>query len=84
MEARSLFPRRGSLRVLAFAVLVVVVRVVGWASYPGPNPDEGFWASGPKNLVKFGDVLMDRRLHPFLSPATFVGPSADFLLFVHV
>src|SRR5262249_54766225 len=44
------------------------------------NPDEGFWTSGARNLVRYGDPLMDGRLHPFLSPATFVALSGYFCL----
>jgi 4-amino-4-deoxy-L-arabinose transferase-like glycosyltransferase len=47
-------------------------RFIGLEFYPAPQPDEGFWCAGPKNFVMFGDALMDGRLHPFLSPVTFV------------
>src|SRR5690242_127495 len=73
-------PVRLSLALLTLALLLVAVRVVGLDSYPALHPDEGFWACGARNHVKFGDALMDGRLHPFLSPATFVALSGWFHL----
>jgi hypothetical protein len=52
--------------------LAVGVRLLGLGQYPQVHPDEGFWACGSRNWVLYGDGLMDGRLHPFLSPATFV------------
>jgi 4-amino-4-deoxy-L-arabinose transferase-like glycosyltransferase len=63
---------QSNVLILALTVAVVALRLVGLGEYPALNPDEGFWAGGPRNLVLFGDGLMDGRLHPFLSPATFV------------
>jgi 4-amino-4-deoxy-L-arabinose transferase-like glycosyltransferase len=72
-------PWTGLLLVL-LVLAVLAVRLVGLDSYPALHPDEGFWASGARNQVKFGDALMDGRLHPFLSPATFVALSGYFTL----
>src|SRR5947199_59135 len=58
--------------MLILLVPVVLLRTLGLSAYPALHPDEGFWAAGPKNQVRFGDALLDGRLHPFLSPATFV------------
>jgi hypothetical protein len=57
---------------MPIVVLLVGLRIIGLASYPAAMPDEGFWASGPRNWVLFGSPLQDQRLHSFLSPATFV------------
>ncbi len=57
---------------------LVLIRYVGLFRYPAPSPDEGFWTMGAKNLVMFHDPLMDHRLHPFLSPSTFVMLTAYF------
>ena len=57
---------------------LVAVRLVGLGQYPKVHPDEGFWACGSRNLVLYGDGLMDGRLHPFLSPATFILLSGVF------
>lgn len=63
------------------AILLVLARFVALGQYPEVHPDEGFWACGPRNLVLHGDGLLDGRLHPFLSPATFVLLALHFLLF---
>ena len=49
--------------------------------YPEWHSDEGYWANGPRNSVLYGDALLDKRLHPFLSPATFAALRAHFMLF---
>lgn len=75
-------PRRSVLlAALVVGSVLVAIRVIGLDQYPRVHPDEGFWACGPRNLVLFGDGLMDGRLHPFLSPATFVLLSAWFSVF---
>lgn len=65
---------------LVFALLIVC-RIVATGSHPAAHPDEGFWANGARNFARFGDPLLDGRLHPFLSPGTFVELSAWFTLF---
>lgn len=55
-------------------------RFIGLTVYPAPQPDEGFWCAGPKNLTMFNDALMDGRFHPFLSPVTFILLSGLFSL----
>src|SRR5262249_28272234 len=65
--------RPGALAAgVAFAILLAALRLAGLGQYPQVHPDEGFWACGPRNWALHGDGLMDGRLHPFLSPATFV------------
>src|SRR4051812_24591680 len=71
---------RSLAALVAVGALAVAVRVVGLGQYPQVHPDEGFWACGPRNYALFGDGLMDGRLHPFLSPATFVLLSGYFKL----
>ncbi len=66
--------------LVALGVLAVAVRLVGLGQYPQVHPDEGFWACGSRNFVLYGDALMDGRLHPFLSPATFVLLAGVFAL----
>jgi Dolichyl-phosphate-mannose-protein mannosyltransferase len=82
LEALMSLPARGpwrfTLALVALGLVLVAVRLVGLDSYPALHPDEGFWASGASNQVKFGDALMDGRLHPFLSPATFVALTGYF------
>lgn len=63
------------------ACAVGALRVAGLGTYPLLNPDEGFWSAGARNFVLFGDSLMDGRLHPFLSPGTFVLLSGWFNVF---
>ena len=58
--------------ILAILALGVFLRVAWISEYPAFHSDEGFWGSGAKNYVVFGDALLDNRLHPFLSPATFL------------
>jgi 4-amino-4-deoxy-L-arabinose transferase-like glycosyltransferase len=60
------------LVIAAVTVLLVAVRCVDVGAYPQVHPDEGFWTGGSRNLVRYGEPLMDGRLHPFLSPAHFV------------
>jgi len=74
MKHRSLSLVGTSLLLLALAL----TRYVGLSRYPAPNPDEGYWTAGAKNAVMFHDPLMDRRLHPFLSPTTFLLLTAYF------
>ncbi len=57
---------------IAACLIVACVHIVGLDHYPATHPDEGFWASGPRNAALFHEPLMDGRLHPFLSPATYV------------
>jgi 4-amino-4-deoxy-L-arabinose transferase-like glycosyltransferase len=64
--------------LMAIAVWVAILRLAYLGDYPDLHPDEGFWASGARNYVKFGSPLMDGRLHPFLSPGMFVGLSGFF------
>lgn len=73
---------RGLRIVLPIAALMALValRFVGLGDYPALNPDEGFWTSGARNSVLFGDAFMDGRLHPFLSPGMFVALSSWFQL----
>jgi hypothetical protein len=62
---------RSALILVALVAVGAVLRLVGIGIYPQVHPDEGFWACGARNLVLYGDGLLDGRLHPFLSPATF-------------
>lgn len=64
----------------ALPVALVAVRTVALGDYPALNPDEGFWASGAKNWVRYGDAFLDRRLHPLLSPAHFAALCGYFTL----
>jgi hypothetical protein len=66
--------------LLLLATVVVAVRLVGLSQYPLVHPDEGFWADGSRDLVLYGDGLLDGRLHPFLSPGMFLQLAAWFLL----
>jgi hypothetical protein len=65
---------------LALVGVLLAVRFTAVGAYQETHPDEGFWASGARNFVRFGEPLMDGRLHPFLSPATFVELSGWFLI----
>jgi 4-amino-4-deoxy-L-arabinose transferase-like glycosyltransferase len=71
-------PAGRALPLLAVLVLAIALRAVGLGQYPQVHPDEGFWACGSRNLVLYGDGLLDGRLHPFLSPATFALLAAVF------
>ncbi|MFO0590004.1 MAG: phospholipid carrier-dependent glycosyltransferase [Polyangiaceae bacterium] len=64
--------------VLAILALGVFLRVAWISEYPAYHSDEGFWGSGARNFLLFGDAFLDNRLHPFLSPATFLGLCAWF------
>jgi 4-amino-4-deoxy-L-arabinose transferase-like glycosyltransferase len=64
----------------ALAVALVAVRAAWLGDYPALNPDEGFWASGARNWVRYGDAFLDRRLHPLLSPAHFAALCGYFSL----
>jgi hypothetical protein len=67
--------KRRSLLVIGTGLLwmaLALIRYIGLHGYPAPSPDEGFWSIGAKNAVKFHEPLMDRRLHLFLSPTTFL------------
>jgi Dolichyl-phosphate-mannose-protein mannosyltransferase len=74
-------PKNRILTATAIVVLLLGLRVFGLASYPAAMPDEGFWASGPRNWVLFDHPLLDNRLHSFLSPATFAALSVWFSIF---
>src|SRR5262245_56904192 len=71
--------RFATAALVGLAGLLVAVRVAGLGQYPLAHPDEGFWACGSRNVVLYGDELLDGRLHPFLSPATFVLLAGWFL-----
>jgi len=72
-DTRWKLPSAGTFSVgVALCALLIAVRTVGLGHYPALHPDEGFWASGARNAVRFGQPLLDGRLHPFLSPATFL------------
>lgn len=62
---------RANGAALALLVLAIFLRVAWIGDYPAFHSDEGFWASGARNLVRFGDTFLDNRLHPYLSPGTF-------------
>src|SRR5438094_3161202 len=74
-------PKSRVLTATTIVVLLLGLRLFGLASYPPAMPDEGFWASGPRNWVLFGHPLLDNRLHSFLSPATFAALSVWFSIF---
>ena len=76
---RAASGRFATAALLGLAGLLVAVRVAGLGQYPLAHPDEGFWACGSRNVVLYGDELLDGRLHPFLSPATFVLLAGWFL-----
>lgn len=59
--------------VLSLLGLVLAsVRFLHPGDFPKSHPDEGFWACGSRNLVRYGDSTLDGRLHPYLSPGTLV------------
>jgi hypothetical protein len=72
--------RRGLDVLLLLVVPIVLVRLIGVGHYPMIHPDEGFWSIGARNYILFGDPFLDGRLHPFLSPATFVALSGLFTI----
>jgi 4-amino-4-deoxy-L-arabinose transferase-like glycosyltransferase len=76
---RAASGRFATAALLGLAGLLVAVRVAGLGQYPLAHPDEGFWACGSRNVVLYADGLLDGRLHPFLSPATFVLLAGWFL-----